>query len=96
MNTNDQNAPAIFLINYLNNQVTKMGEQKMCNDKAHTNNQNLEFRQLRCVNENKELKMWLNVLCLQSKVKANIFYKILGASKNLIKVTECTCKCDSK
>jgi hypothetical protein len=34
-----------------------MGEQKMCNDKAHTNNQNLEFRQLRCVNENKELKM---------------------------------------
>jgi hypothetical protein len=57
VNTNDRNAPPIFLINYLNNQVTKMGEQKMCNDKAHTNNQNLEFRQLRCVNENKELKM---------------------------------------
>jgi hypothetical protein len=34
-----------------------MGEQKMCNDKPHTNNQNLEFRQLRCVTENKELKI---------------------------------------
>jgi hypothetical protein len=61
-----------------------MGEQKMCNDKPHTKNQNLEFRQFRCVTENKELKMWLNFLCLQSKVRANIFCKILGASKNLI------------
>jgi hypothetical protein len=59
-----------FLINYLNNHVTKMGEQKMCNDKPHTNNQNLEFRQLRCVTENKELKLWLNFLWLQSKLKA--------------------------
>jgi hypothetical protein len=73
-----------FWINYLNNQVTKIGGPKMCNDKPHTNNQSFEFRQLRCVTENKELKTWLNVLCLQSKVKANIFYKILGASKNLI------------